>query len=212
MVWQQLSHGPQREEAPAQGIRIPALDDGLEVQMAARGPTRGTHLCDGLPDLHLVTRTYANRFQVVVGGDEAIAVVNLHPVAASPGVPARRPDDARIRRVNRGPARRGIVLSQVEVSRKSAQRADPESERRTRVKDLQRCHQEPDGGPANPGRANRQSWESAIPGAADCRVGKGKDRVGVGQDGRRQLSRSHLVRSHGGSFRGLQQIRFRGTG
>lgn len=107
-------------------------------------------------------------------------MVNLHPVAASPGVPARGPDDARISRVDRGPARRRIVLPQVEISRESAQRADPESERRTRVKDLQRRHQEPAGGSANPGRPHRQPWEPAIPEAADSRVGKGEDRVGVG--------------------------------
>ena len=161
--------------------------------MAARGPAGASHLRYGLPDLHLVTRAYADRFQVVVGGDEAIAVVNLHPVAASPRVPARRPDDARISRIHRGPAGRRIVLAQVEVSRKSTQRADPESERRTRIKDLQRCHEEPARGPANPGRSHRQPWEPAVSEAADSRVGKGKDRVGVGEDGRRQRSRPNLV-------------------
>jgi hypothetical protein len=38
--------------------------------------------------VNLVARTDGNGVEVVVRGDEAVAVIDFHPVAATPGVPA----------------------------------------------------------------------------------------------------------------------------
>jgi len=69
-----------------------------------------------------------NSLQVVVGGDQPVAVVDLHAVATAPGVPANGPDHAGVGRVDPGAAGSREVLPPVELTRSSGQRADPEAE------------------------------------------------------------------------------------
>ncbi|MDQ0770719.1 hypothetical protein QF031_003468 [Pseudarthrobacter defluvii] len=61
------------------------------MQVAARGPSGGPHTGDDLAHPHFVAGVHANRLKVVIGGDKAVAVVNLYPVAAAPGMPAGGP-------------------------------------------------------------------------------------------------------------------------
>lgn len=108
------------------------------MQVAARGPPGGAHTGDGLANLHLVAGMHADGLKVVVGGDEAVAMVDLYPVAAAPRMPAGGPHNTRISRVDGRAAGCRIVLAQMEVPRRPAERADPETERRTRIEELER--------------------------------------------------------------------------
>jgi len=108
------------------------------MQVAARGPPGGAHTGDDLANLHLVTGMHADGLKVVVGGDEAVAVVDLYPVATAPRMPAGGPHNTRISCVDGCAAGCRIVLAQMEVSRCPAERADPETERRTRIEELER--------------------------------------------------------------------------
>ena len=103
------------------------------MQVAARGPSGGPNTRDDLAHPHLVAGVHTNGFEVVVGGDEPVAVVNLNPVAAAPGVPAGRPHNTGVSGVDGSSAGGCVILAQVEVSRCPADRADPEPERRARV-------------------------------------------------------------------------------
>jgi len=104
------------------------VEDRLEVQVAPGGPSGGTHLGDELANINLVARMHSDGIQMVVGGDQAVAVVDLHPVATAPRVPACCPDHSRVRRIHPGSARRRIILAEVEVSGGPGQRAHPVTE------------------------------------------------------------------------------------
>jgi hypothetical protein len=119
------------------------------VQVATGGPPGGAHPGDGLANLHLVTRADGNRLKVVVGGDEAVAVVDFHPVTAAPGMPAGSPHNAGIGGVNGGAARSRVVLAKMEITCRPRQRAGAEAEGRARIQEGQRCHQETGGRPAD---------------------------------------------------------------
>jgi hypothetical protein len=105
-----------------------AIKDGFEVQVASRRPSGAAHLGDELANVDPVASAHSNGFQVVVGGDQAVAVVDFHAVAPAPGVPAGGPDHSRIGGVHFRSARRGIVLAEVEVAGGPGQRAHPETE------------------------------------------------------------------------------------
>ncbi len=97
------------------------------MKMAACGPPCGPDPRDHLPNVNGIARLHGDGFQVVVGCDEAVAVVNFHPVSAAPGVPARGAHHPGIGRIHPGAARGRIVLAQMEVAGGSRQRADPEA-------------------------------------------------------------------------------------
>jgi hypothetical protein len=126
------------------------------MQVAACGPSGGAHPCNDLANLHLVTGLDTDGLKVVVGGDEAVAVVNLHPVATTPWVPSGRANNTGISRIDGGAAGCGIILAQVEIPGSPAERTDPETERRTRIEKLERSHQEAGSGPVHASRAYRQ--------------------------------------------------------
>ncbi len=63
------------------------------MQVAARGPSGGAHACNDLANPHRVAGVHADGLKVVIGRDQAVAVVDLYPVAAAPGMPARGPDN-----------------------------------------------------------------------------------------------------------------------
>jgi hypothetical protein len=123
------------------------------MKVAACGPSGGPHPCNDLAHLHLVTGLDADGLKVVVGGDEAVAVVNLHPVAATPWVPSGRADNAGVSRMDGGATGCCIILAQVEIPCRPAERTDPEAERRTRIEELERSHQEAGSWPAHASRA-----------------------------------------------------------
>lgn len=93
------------------------------MQMAPGGPAGGSHPRHDLPCLDLVPGADGNGFEMVVGGDEAIAVVDLHPVSAAPGVPPDRPYHSGVGGVDPGAAGGGIILAPVEFSWLTVQRA-----------------------------------------------------------------------------------------
>jgi hypothetical protein len=67
--------------------------------------------------------------QVIVGGDQAVAVVNFHPVAATPRVPPGGPDHAGIGCIDAGAAGGSEVLAPVEFSQFAGDRAAPLAKR-----------------------------------------------------------------------------------
>ena len=163
------------------------------MQVAARGPSGGAHACDDLANLHPVAGMNADGLQVVVGGDESIAVVDLYPVAAAPWMPAGRPHNTRISCVDGRAAGRRIILSQMEVPRSAAKRADPETERRTRIEELERCHQEAGQRPARTCGSQGQGTRTHLPGATDRRVREGQRDLRTGQDCGRKRAGHNLV-------------------
>ena len=73
-----------------------AVEDGFEVQVAPGGPTGGAYRGDDLPGSHAVSGLHPDPLQVVVSGDEAVAVVKLHAVTAAPGMPTGGTDNTGI--------------------------------------------------------------------------------------------------------------------
>ncbi len=90
---------------------------GLEVQMAACGGSCGSDFCDDLTHPYRLPVDDSDSLQMVVRGDEAVAVVDFHAVAATPRVPAHGPDHPGVDCVDEGAARRGEVLAPVELPR-----------------------------------------------------------------------------------------------
>jgi hypothetical protein len=123
-----VCQGTHRQQSPRQRIDMTSVKDGLEMQVATCRPSGGTHLGDELSNIDPVARAHGNGFEVVVGGDQPAAVVDLHPVAPAPRVPAGGPDHARVSGVDLCSAWRGIVLAEVEVVGGSGQGAYPETE------------------------------------------------------------------------------------
>ena len=99
------------------------------MQVAACGPSGGSYPRDDLAYLHSVARVDTDGLEVVVGGDEAVPVVNLYPVAATPRMPACRTHNPGVGCVDGRAAGGGVVLAQVEVPSRPAERADPKAER-----------------------------------------------------------------------------------
>jgi hypothetical protein len=66
------------------------------MQVAAGGRPGGSHPGNDLAHPHRVTLLDGNRFQMVVRGDQPVAVVDFHAVPATPRVPADGPDDTGI--------------------------------------------------------------------------------------------------------------------
>lgn len=65
-----------------------AIEDGLKVQVASRRPTGTPHPAEDLAGADLFSRTDSDGLKVVVRCDQPVAVVDFHPVAAAPRVPA----------------------------------------------------------------------------------------------------------------------------
>ena len=65
-----------------------AIEDRFKVQVASRRPTGAAHPAEDLAGVDLVARTDSDCLKVVVRCDQPVAVVDFHPVAAAPRVPA----------------------------------------------------------------------------------------------------------------------------
>jgi hypothetical protein len=158
------------------------VKDRFEVQVASCGPSGGTHLGDELSNIDPFARAHSNGFQMVVGGDQAVAVVNLHPVAPAPGVPSGGADHSRIGGINFRSARRGIVLAEVEIARGPGQGTHPETEGRAGYEQFKWRPEEAGGGPAQARGPHRQRL-GTFPGVtAHCRAGKGNQGLWSGDD------------------------------
>jgi hypothetical protein len=105
-----------------------AVEDGFKMQVAPCGRTRSANFRDDLPHLDGVPLLDGDPFQMVIGGDQPIAVVDLHAVAAAPRMPAHSPDHTGVGRIHPGAARSSKILAPVELARSPGQRADPEPE------------------------------------------------------------------------------------
>ncbi len=135
----------------------------------------------------------ANRLKVVVRGDKAVTVVDLHPVASAPRMPSGRPDHPGVGRIDGGSASGREVLAKVEVSRSPAEGTHPETEGRARVEHLERRHQEACRRPAYTGRAYHYSRRRILETAQRC-MREGQSDIGIRGDGRRKGTGTNLVR------------------
>lgn len=191
----------ERQEGPGERVDVASVEDGLEMQVAACGPPCGTDAGDGLAGPHLVAGPHGDGFQVVVCGDQPVAVVHLHAVAAAPEVPAGGADPAGISGVDRGAAGRGVVLAQMEVSRPAIDRAGAQAKRRRGHHDFQRSY-EVAGGRADgacrqqrkvPGRRCPRVSGGQSPGC-HCRAWEAHGRPTVGYDDGRKHAGTHDTR------------------
>ncbi|OFI38512.1 hypothetical protein BIU82_04115 [Arthrobacter sp. SW1] len=101
------------------------------MQMAPRGRSRGTHLGDHLAHTDRLAPLHANALQMVVGGNQAVPVINLHAIPAAPKMPAHGTYHAGVGGIDPGAARSGEVLSPMELAGAAAERIHPQTEGRT---------------------------------------------------------------------------------
>jgi hypothetical protein len=64
------------------------------MQVASRRPPGSAYPGNGLPNIDEVTAADGNGLEMVVGGDESVAVIDLNPVAAAPWMPSGGTDHA----------------------------------------------------------------------------------------------------------------------
>jgi hypothetical protein len=130
---------------------------------------------------------------VIVRGDKAVAVVDLHPVAAAPRVPSCGTYHSGIRGVHFGFTGGRVVLAEMEVSCGPGERAYAETEGRAGVKLLEGCHQESSRRPAEPGRVHYQGPFPVV--ASNHRVGERDQRPRICEDRPLQQARTNDARS-----------------
>jgi hypothetical protein len=171
--------GPGGHERPLHRTRVAPIEDRFKVQVASRRPTGAAHLAEDLARVDLFARTDSDGLKMVVRCDQAVAVIDFHPVAASPRVPACSTHQSRVRRVNARSAGGGIVLPQMEVAGSPGQRAHPETEGRAGIEQSQWRHQEAGRRPAEACRSHRQRRGVLPAVTAYCRMGKGDKRPWV---------------------------------
>ncbi|MDQ0675675.1 hypothetical protein QFZ36_003236 [Pseudarthrobacter siccitolerans] len=172
------------------------IKDGFEVQVASCGPSRSTHFGDELSNVDPVARAHSNGFQMVVRGDQAVAVVNLHPVAPAPRVPSGGADHSRIGGIHFRSARCGIVLAEVEVARGPGQRAHPETKGRAGDEQFKGRPEEAGRGPSQPGGPHRQRHRTVPRVTSYCRMGKRNQSLWIGDDRRRQTTGANNAGGH----------------
>jgi hypothetical protein len=120
-----LAYCSELEKTPSQRVCIASVQDGLEVKVAACGRSGGPNPCNDLANLHLVTGLNADGLKVVVGGDEAVPVINLHPVATTPRVPAGCPHNTGVSCIDGRAAGGCVVLAEVKIPCRPADRTHP---------------------------------------------------------------------------------------
>jgi hypothetical protein len=153
------------------------------MKVAAGGGSGGPHPGNDLPHPHGVALLDRDRLQVVIRGDEAVAVVDFHPIAAAPRVPPHGPHHTGVGGVNPGAARRREVLAPVELARVSRQGAGAQPERGRRHERFQRGHEETVRGPAQGRRGHIELPAHSFPGDRVHRApAEGQERQGVSSD------------------------------
>lgn len=129
------------QELPIGRIGMLSVEDGLKVEVAARGGTCSSHACNDFADLDGFPFFDRDCLKVVVGGDQAIAVIDLHPVAATPKVPAHGPDHAGVGRIDAGAAGSSKILPPMEFAGLTGQGARPKTEGGAGNQNFQRSHE-----------------------------------------------------------------------
>lgn len=170
------------------------------MQVAARGPSCGPNARDDLACLHCIACMDADGLKVVVGGDEPVAMIDLHTVAATPGMPSGRAYNTGISSVDGHAAGRCIILAKVEITGAPVDGTDPEAERRTRIEELKRGHQKTCSGPARARRPYCQGRWGTCGRTPYCRVREGQGDQRTGQDGGRKGGAADLVRRRRSGF------------
>jgi hypothetical protein len=92
------------QQGPKVRVFVPSVLDDFKMQVASSGRPCGAHFGNNLPNPDLAAFLGTQLQQVVISRDQAIAVVDLQPVAASPRVPARGTDDAGVGSIDSGSA------------------------------------------------------------------------------------------------------------
>jgi hypothetical protein len=159
-----------------------SAEDGLKVQVTPCGPAGGAHPCDDLAHLHGVPRPDGDGLQVVVGGDQPVAVINLHAVSAAPGMPASRPDHAGVGGIDPGATACCEVLAQVEVPSQTRNGTDAEPEGRARRECFQGRHQGAFRRAAQLGGSHIQRSLAVLCDRPDHGAAEGDERPAVRQD------------------------------
>ena len=115
------------QELPICGIGMLSVEDGLKMKVAARGGARSSYPGNDLSNLDRFALFDGDCLKVVVGGDQAIAVIDLHPVAAAPKVPAHGPDHAGVGRIDARAAGSSKILPPMEFACLTGQGARAET-------------------------------------------------------------------------------------
>lgn len=170
------------------------IEDGLEVQVAAGGPARGANGGNDLAGPYAVPGLNSDSLEVVVGSDQAVAVVELNTVAAAPRVPTGRPNNAGIGREYPGATGCREVLAGVELIMFPGDRAGAQAKGRAWCQELQGRDEHALAGPrhgaeslsrellsVSRGTCGRiRAWNSA---AGHQRIGGAEGRGGFGAEG-----------------------------
>lgn len=163
------------------------------MQMAARGPSRGANPGNDLAHLHGIPRPDRDSLQVVVRGDQPVAVIYFHAVPAAPGMPAGGPHHAGVGRINPGAAGCSEVLAQVEVSGSAADGADAVAKGRTQDELFKGCHQGPLRRPLQLGGRHIERRSPTLRDRPDHGAAERNQRPVVCQNCRRQTKTTHLA-------------------
>ena len=97
------------------------------MQVASGGRACGPDLGDEFPHPDRLALLHADAFEVIVGGDQAVAVVDLHSVAAAPGMPSHCPHHAGVRCIDVGPTGGRKILAPVELTCRAADGTCPQA-------------------------------------------------------------------------------------
>jgi hypothetical protein len=129
------------QELPIRWIGMLAVEDGLKMQVASRGGTRSAHPGNDFPNQNRVSLLDGDCLKVVVRGDQTVAVIDFHPVAATPEVPAHSPDHTGVGRINSCAAGSSEILAPMEFAGHSGQGAGTEAERRAGNQEFKWSHE-----------------------------------------------------------------------
>jgi hypothetical protein len=187
-----------------------SAEDGLKVQVTPCGPAGGTHPRDDLAHLHSIPRPDGDGLQVVVGGNQPVAMVNLHAVSTAPGMPSRSPDDAGVGRIDPGAAARGEILTQMEVPKLPRDGTDAEPEGRAIREYFKGRHQGAFRRALELGRGHIQRSLAVLGDRPDDGAAEGDERTAVRQDRGSQGLCTHVA--GGGTRHGAAGVERRDRG
>ncbi len=170
-----------------------SAEDGLKVQVTPCGPAGGTHPRDDLAHLHSIPRPDGDGLQVVVGGDQPVAVINFHAVSTAPGMPASSPDHAGVGGIDPGAAACCEILAQMEVPELPRDGTDAEPEVRAIREYFKGRHQGAFRRAMELGRGHIQRSLTVLGDRPDHGAAEGDERPAVRQDRGSQGLGTHVA-------------------